>query len=151
MSVIARSPEDIGPNVLSMSGLLDRRNHSTSSVSRHLPDRIPAEQGTMEALNLKPYTTDVVWVLCGDAGVLKSSNELSAASGLPVLAFDWASVYALGLMPRAYNGIPVPGLIAGYFKDTEVCVAHLHHAQSCGPSSSCQGTHFKQNTSCRPS
>lgn len=50
--------------------------------------------------------------------VLDAAETLNEASGLPVLAFDWASAHSLGVMPKA-AGLPMPGLISGYLKDTE--------------------------------
>ena len=54
------------------------------------------------------------------AGVWKTSTSLAATTKLRVLAFDWASTHGLGPLPLAVLGLPVPGVAAGYLKDTEV-------------------------------
>ena len=65
-----------------------------------------------------PQYGSVKQVFGRSADVLNSAEILNEASGLPVLAFDWASAHSLGMMPKA-AGLPVPGLISGYLKDTE--------------------------------
>jgi len=63
------------------------------------------------------YNTDSV-------GATNSGKMLSESSGMPVLVFDWASVHGMGLGGVA-PGQCWPGVIAGYFRDTEEAVASV--------------------------
>eukprot|EP00208_Stichococcus_sp_RCC1054_P005153 CAMPEP_0206136614 /NCGR_PEP_ID=MMETSP1473-20131121/1855_1 /ASSEMBLY_ACC=CAM_ASM_001109 /TAXON_ID=1461547 /ORGANISM="Stichococcus sp, Strain RCC1054" /LENGTH=437 /DNA_ID=CAMNT_0053529287 /DNA_START=317 /DNA_END=1630 /DNA_ORIENTATION=+ len=57
-------------------------------------------------------------------GALQAAQTLSEATGLHVLAFDWASEHDLGFLPVKYKSLH-SGLVTGYMKDTEEAVASV--------------------------
>lgn len=94
--------------------------------------------------------------LWGGAGALQAAQTLSEATGLHVLAFDWASEHDLGFLPVKYKSLH-SGLVTGYMKDTEVpsrfqpsCTRALKLSHAQGASRACYGSFVAKRVVCMP-